>query len=1186
MSRFGILVSLAAGSLAAASAGWAACPGECSAPGKGSQATECIVEFDGITFNYPVGHEKQLRCTDGDPSCDEDGLANGVCKVSLAACLNNTDSRYPACTPTDVGVLELKNKPIGHPKHDAQIQALQDAVNALGLPTAAAVCTDLETFTVPLKAKASGFKKGKLRLVSKAYTTGGTKDVDKIKIFCEPNPIFPGPNSGYARALEITTEAERIGGELGRSDIGDYLLVNDKIQAAILRPGRHAYNAVGLYGGNIIDADRHHLDGIERDSFEILAPGINLENTADYTSVIVENDGTNGMPAVIRATGPDDLLDFINPSTTVNGFSPGAFPTEADDTDLPIDVITDYILEPGASYVRIETTLTNLGGVPLPLYFADYINGSGQLELFQPVYGFGEPLITSACKTTSYLPCTSGMCDRCSYVAYTGEDDALGVSYGYVTEENNTTTFNTSGVTVPLLGQEALFALLGASGPNFNLAASTDPGDSITITRYFIVGDGTAASIQAIRNEILGVTTGNLEGEVTSGGLPVANADVVVTAAPFGSESIVIPAPAKNVVAHMRTAADGSYATTLPPGDYTVDVNQDGREFGAPVAAPVTITAGGSATQDFTLPAAGHLEVTVTDEGGDPLPAKVQVIGFDPSPDPGNTQTILGTIKNNTGVFGDTTADADGLSFGVVTVGFADQSGIVDLDVEPGSYQLAVSHGPRYSGFTQMVNVTAGATTNVAAQIALVVPTPGYISGDWHVHSINSADCEVTNEERVITELAEGMDFFTPSDHEVRVDFSQTVADLGVGSLIGVAPSAEITTFDYGHFNSWPVTIDPSKLNGGSVDHGRAGSTPGMDFPSYGSYALSPAEIFAAAHADPKANLVQINHMHSFFDADGLDIDTAEAGTGPPQSHTDPATRRLDPSITNFFDDGFDALEVWIGTNGRGGITGDLLGGNLGDWVNLLNQGILRTGVTSSDTHQRRTTQLNARSYVASPVTDPALLAAAAETIAAQVVAGRLTGTNGPFVRISASATSTGETASLDDGDPTLISTNDGAVDVTVTVKSPLWAEFDQIQFLVNNAPQPFDHDGKPATRDRYRIIPDVVQNAGVDFTVTTVNDYPLIPGASHLEATTTLNLTGLTNDVWIMAIVRGTDGVSRPLFPFYPNSLKTSSNTTLANLTDGNLGEDGMPAFAYTNPLYVDVDGGGWDPPGVMLTP
>ena len=87
-------------------------------------------------------------------------------------------------------------------------------------------------------------------------------------------------------------------------------------------------------------------------------------------------------------------------------------------------------------------------------------------------------------------------------------------------------------------------------------------------------------------------------------------------------------------------------------------------------------------------------------------------------------------------------------------------------------------------------------------------------------------------------------------------------------------------------------------------------------------------------------------------------------------------------------------------------------------------------------------------------------------------------------------------------------------------------------------------------------------------------------------NTTATLNLTGLTVDTWVIAIVRGTDGTSEPLFPFYPNSIDEGSNTNLTELTDGNLGEGGMLAFAYTNPLYIDVDGGGWTAPGVMLTP
>ena len=307
----------------------------------------------------------------------------------------------------------------------------------------------------------------------------------------------------------------------------------------------------------------------------------------------------------------------------------------------------------------------------------------------------------------------------------------------------------------------------------------------------------------------------------------------------------------------------------------------------------------------------------------------------------------------------------------------------------------------------------------------------------------------------------------------------------------------------------------------------------------------------------------------------------------PPQSFKAAAERRLDPMVANFFDDGFDALEVWIGTDGRTGDLEHFVGENLGDWFNLLNQGIRRTGVADSDTHQRRTTQINARSYVASAVTAPAQLAGQGLALAANVRAGRVSGTNAPFVTVTASAASTGQTAGLALGLPTMLATTDGQVDVTVTVRSPAWAPFDRIQLYVNNAPQPFDHDNDGGTRDRYRVFPNHERVAGTHFTVTSVNDFPAIPGASHLEATTTFPLSGLSADAWIVVLVRGTDGVSRPLFPVLPTSLNPAGNTTLAELTDGNLGEGGLLARAFTNPLYVDADNSGtWTPPGVMLTP
>ncbi|MBY0280176.1 CehA/McbA family metallohydrolase [Candidatus Binatia bacterium] len=992
-----------------------------------------------------------------------------------------------------------------------------------------------------------------------------------------------GPGGTASVKLVTNSATECVKGPLARCRNGDYLLANDKVRVVVQSIQRNVLN-VGQFGGQIIDADLVRAPGDpDRDNFEEWATSINIENTAHYTDLTIINDGSDGQPAILRATGVDDLLDFVNPSSVVADFG-FPFPASANDTDLPVEIQTDYILEPGRNWVRVETTVQNTGAAPFSVFLGEYLGGSGQIETFQSGYGFGEPLVGASCPANATNPC--------NVIAYGAYGEATGLSYGYVHEVPGSSSFSTAGVTVPLLGVETVFALIGSATQNFPLAAAGNPGDSITLTRWFVVGDGSVSSIVDARNQFQYLGAGRIEGTVQVGGVPAEGVRVSVLGNTSQGPGVGLGAPAsRNVVTQAVTDALGHYALTVAGGSYNVVAGDDGTPYQGggttPTLNPVTVVPYQTATLNVALPGTGAIDIAVTDENGDPLAAKATIVGFDPSPGFVNTQTILGLINNRTGVLRNTGEDAP--PFGVTQVAFIGPDGASGpVALEPGSYQVVVSHGPEFSIATANVTVNAGATTPVALQVARVIDSSGFISADYHVHSIDSPDSKVTKVERVVSMLAEGVDFFTPSDHESRQDFNPTIASLGATSLISVAPSGEITTFDYGHFNAWPMTIDPSKVNGGSVDHGGA-APDGQDFPSYGNYSLTPAQIIALAHADPGQNTVQINHIHSFFGMggnSGLAIDT---GLVPPQSAVPASVRRLNPAVTNYFTDTFDALEIWIESS-RSGVATDFYGRNLGDWFNMLNQGILRTAVADSDTHKRINTQSGGpRTMVASPTDAPGALGGIADTLSANVNAGRAFGTNGPLVRITTSAASTGQIGGLELGLPTLISTTDGAVDVTFDIQSPAWAEFDRIDVYVNSTTtrsvvSKQSGAGLVSVKS-YSTTPDYVLQAGTDFTVSTVNVAP-VPGADRLEATATLSLTGLTEDVWIVAIVHGTDGVSRPLFPVVPNDLKSAGNTTLGNLTDGNLGEDGILARAFTNPLFVDVDGGGWTAPGLQINP
>ncbi len=1020
--------------------------------------------------------------------------------------------------------------------------------------------------------------------------------------------------SGLSTAKVITDVGDCVEGPLSRCRVGDFLIENGEIRVVIQEAQRNLF-AIGQFGGQIIDADLRRVPGDpERDNFEEWSTSINIENTAHYTDVDVINDGSDGEAAVIRATGPDDLLDFLNPSSVVASFG-FVFPPAANETDLPISVSTDYILEPGKNYVRVETTIQNESLAQVDFFFGEFLNGSGQIDLWQPGYSFGETLVTNACPGAAANPCNA--------IIYKGVDEAAGVSYGYVHNVTATTAFTASGVTVPLLGRSIAAVFLGSQTANFSVEPMGDPGDSVTFTRYFVVGDGTVSSILEARNEIQGIATGTLQGTVdTPSGGPAPGAHVAV----IGLSAQGPPGLSRNIVNHTDTDEDGNYSLTLPAGSYNVVVNISGHPYegggSSPMQHPVVIVAGATTTQDVTMPDTGTLLVSASDGVGD-IPAKVSVVGFDPSPPQINTQSLLaGAINNSTSTFAE--AFQDGVPFGVAKVLFIEpdgSSGVVPI--EPASYQVVVSRGPEYTIDSDPITVTANNQSSVSATIARVIDTTGFVSGDFHVHSIQSADSEVTERERIVTMMSEGLEFYTPSDHENRRSVQPIIVSEGWQDLVTTATGNEMTAFDYGHFNSWPMTIDTNQVNGGAVDHGGA-APDGQDFPSFGNYNLTPEEIIAAAKLDPGTEVVQINHISSHF---GLDVGGTDLGSGlaidtglePPKSVVPPAARRLDPAeedlTQGYFTDTFDALEIWIGAS-RGQITENFLGQNAGDWFNLLNQGIVRTGVSDSDTHQRISTQSGTpRTMIASSESDLTMLNP--ETLASTIISGRAMGTNGPMVRLTVEALTSGDDATLEDGDTNLVTATDGEVNVHLEIQSPTWAEFDTIELYLNSETfQTINQDQETGAGmvdvPRYQISPDYVLGTAAvpvkdkQFTVTTES----VPGGSRLEAVADFTFDGtdapaLTEDTWIVVMVKGSDGISKPLFPMVPNSISTRQCSvsgagcsvdgdcpplqtcqpvdTLAELTDGNLDQSGILALSFTNPIFVDFDGNlAYDAPGV----
>ena len=72
-----------------------------------------------------------------------------------------------------------------------------------------------------------------------------------------------------------------------------------------------------------------------------------------------------------------------------------------------------------------------------------------------------------------------------------------------------------------------------------------------------------------------------------------------------------------------------------------------------------------------------------------------------------------------------------------------------------------------------------------------------------------------------------------------------------------------------------------------------------------------------------------------------------------------------------------------------------------------------------------------------------------------------------------------------------------------------------------------------------------------------------------------------------LVVIVKGTQGVSPPMFPVMADGVSLAQNPTLTDLETVTAAENGIRALGTTNALYVDVDQNGvFDPPGVSVVP
>ena len=448
-------------------------------------------------------------------------------------------------------------------------------------------------------------------------------------------------------------------------------------------------------------------------------------------------------------------------------------------------------------------------------------------------------------------------------------------------------------------------------------------------------------------------------------------------AAPFSRIAALDPSTG-DVVAATTADGHGAYRLEVPAGTVNLAHGKPGWPYsgGGDTPDEVSVAASSDVEQTLFLPPTGALDVTVQDSGGSPLPARVFVLGIDPSP-PYKALDANG---------------ADPLAPGVTATLDVPASGTAAIDLEPGEYDVVFTRGMEYDAVIEPITVVAGSPTTLAVTLNRVLDTNGMLSGDFHIHAAAGPDLVLTDEERVANYAADGVEVLIASNHAYVADLSPVVADLALESWVSAVPSQEITTFDYGHFGLFPMQHEPDFPNGGAFDW----------------VGVSPSEIFDWGQSQDREMVVQINHprriptpapMQNYFTV--LDLLYDEQGWFIGDDHFDPMGSGV-PDDAVMFGPGFTAMEVMTWLNIQG----------FSDWFNLLSAGLRFTATSNSDSHTTRVEGSGwPRNFVLVGEDDPTQLDIDAYVAAVNDM--QLVGSFGPLVTIEAEPEAGGDTVGM-----------------------------------------------------------------------------------------------------------------------------------------------------------------------------
>jgi hypothetical protein len=386
------------------------------------------------------------------------------------------------------------------------------------------------------------------------------------------------------------------------------------------------------------------------------------------------------------------------------------------------------------------------------------------------------------------------------YIVY----QAPGVAYGVIPRNDEGTPHShvlIAGVSIFLTGNSYLLEILQMDKyflrikkgkgvlQQYDVVVGTDSADVDLVWRGEAATRSIAGSVTwsagggaaGARVGIFEDTNGN--GQVDAGGMDV-DGDYI---------------PDERCISYIDVNADGTFVGQVPASGALLvraEIKNVGRSQVAPLADTVTLTIPSPIKVDFQI---------VDADTSLPLPGRLLVVGSHAAYPDARVFEIYDRID------------------GVVQQLHAIRGTTVDMGdgVDPamylpagGTYRIFASRGTEWSVASQPVSGTAN--VDLTFTLKHVVPTPGYVGGDFHVHQIGSPDSPVGSDERVRSAVSSGVEIFAVTDHDYIADLQPLVEQMNLADKVRVLPGIEVTPFAYGHFIAWPLTPDNDSANHGA----------------------------------------------------------------------------------------------------------------------------------------------------------------------------------------------------------------------------------------------------------------------------------------------------------------------------------------------------------------------------------